>query len=519
MKRLLFKLPWLLSVAMLSFAVMSCSKDDDLDDVEVVDPVDDDDDDENNEYPGPDGPVAAFPGAEGGGMYTTGGRGGTVYVVTSLEDPAWAGPGTLRYAVERSGARVVVFNVAGTIRLTRALNINNGNITIAGQTAPGGGITIRDFPVQVRADNVIIRFIRFRMGDERAVEGDAFEGQNRRDIIIDHCSISWGTDEVSSFYDNTNFTMQWSIISESLNNSVHEKGLHGYGGIWGGKNASFHHNLIAHHRSRTPRMNGSRYSNDPVNEKVDFRNNVLYNWGDTNGAHAGEGGSYNIVNNYYKPGPVTATKNNLVNRIFEANGDNGANRQPKGVWGVFYVNGNYIDDTGTYLTSTHRTSIANANSDNWNGFYVNTGAAPLPEGGISSIKSTTEFNMPFVTTHTASEAYTKVLARAGASLSRDAVDIRIVNDVETGTYQFQGSKGSTRGLIDSQSDVGGWPELSPGEAWVDTDGDGIPDTWEVANGLNPNDASDAWKYNLDETYPNIEVYLNSIVSSKFGTDN
>jgi hypothetical protein len=459
--------------------------------------------------------IPAFPGAEGGGMFTKGGAEGEVYIVKYLDDTLERG--TLRFGIESlSGPRTIVFSVGGEIILTRPLIIRNGNLTIAGQTAPGGGITIRNSSVIVDADNVIIRFLRFRMGDVVAREGDAIEGQGRRNIIIDHCSMSWGTDEVASFYDNTNFTMQWCIISESLNNSVHPKGAHGYGGIWGGKTASFHHNLIAHHKSRTPRMCGSRYSNNPAAEKVDFRNNVIYNWGDANGAHAGEGGSYNLVNNYYKPGPMTVTKNQLTYRIFQANGDDGSNRQPVGVWGVFFVQGNKFDKTAAYLSATNISDIDKVNADNSYGFHT---SGVLPSGGLSAIVSEVEFDITYVTTHSAEVAYKKVLSFAGASLIRDDVDVRIVKDVKDGTFTANGSNGSINGIIDSQQDVGGWPQLSTGESPLDSDGDGMPDAWEIANGLDPNDSSDSRKYNLSAEYTNLEVYLNSLVSEGIGFGN
>ncbi len=453
--------------------------------------------------------TAAFPGAEGHARYTTtGGRGGRVYHVTKLSDDG--SKGTLRYAVRKSGVRTVVFDVSGTIELESDLVISSGDITIAGQTAPGDGICLKNYSLKVDADNVIIRFIRCRLGEMATDARDAFEGQGHSNIIIDHCSMSFSTDECASFYDNSSFTMQWCMIAESLKSSIHVKGNHGYGGIWGGKNASFHHNILAHHDSRNPRMCGSRYSNRADLENVDFRNNVIYNWGNTNSGYAGEGGSYNFVNNYYKPGP--ATKKSIVARIFQPNADDGTNQQLKGVWGTFYVAGNYVDGTSPYDNVQEGAHlIAATNTDNWNGIHPNTKNAELPEEGI---KSTTEFYPGDVTTHAAEVAYNKVVTYAGASLSRDTQDARIADEILSGNYTYVGSSTGALGIIDKTSDVGGWSELLTAECPIDSDEDGIPDRWETLNNLDPDDDSDAAQPWHDNTgYTALEVYLHSLVDN------
>ena len=446
--------------------------------------------------------LPAFPGAEGNGKYVTGGRGGKVIYITNLNDDN--NPGSLRYAINQSGPRIIMFKVSGEIKLTSRLNISKSDVTIAGQTAPGDGITLRDYPVVVNTNNVVIRFLRFRMGDEKAQQDDALSGRRFKNIILDHCSMSWSTDECASFYDNEFFTLQWSILSESLRNSVHEKGKHGYGGIWGGRGVSFHHNLLAHHDSRNPRFCGSRYSNRPNDELVDFRNNVIFNWG-ANSGYAGEGGRYNMVNNYYKAGPATSKKS----RIFEAYADDGTNQQPKGTYGKFYVTGNFM------------TASTTVTSDNWQGMDMNSSFGNYAPGVTKDdIKSDTEFTYSAVTTHLAEKAYEKILEFCGASYKRDSVDLRIIHEVSTGTVTYSdGGNGSKNGLVDTQSAVGGWPVLQSADAPADTDEDGMPDDWETANNLNPQDSGDAQLKSVDGIYPNVEVYINSLVSDIVETQN
>ena len=249
--------------------------------------------------------LVAFPGAEGFGRYTTGGRGGAVYHVTKLDDDG--SEGTFRWACNKSGVRTIVFDVSGTIFLKSALQLKKGNVTIAGQTAPGDGICVADYPFTIDSDNVILRFLRFRLGNKNVAyhEGDGLGGMDRTKVMIDHCSVSWSIDECLSVYGSKDITVQWCIAAQSLKNAGHSKGDHGYGGNWGGSGATYHHNLLAHHESRVPRL-GPRPGTQ-TDERMDLRNNVMYNWAG-NGCYGGEGMNVNIVNNYYKPGPATLTR-------------------------------------------------------------------------------------------------------------------------------------------------------------------------------------------------------------------
>jgi hypothetical protein len=434
------------------------------------------------------GQIPAFPGAEGGGMHTTGGRGGKVLYVTSLADDGTEG--TLRWAVYQKGARTIMFKVSGIISLSKPLSIKNGDLTIAGQTAPGDGICIKDYNVFVSADNVIIRFMRFRLGDLiKDHEPDAIGGKDSKNIIIDHCSSSWSVDECASFYSNENFTMQWCIISESLNNSEHPKGAHGYGGIWGGKNASFHHNLIAHHNSRNPRFNGLRrsglkYNNSLDEERVDFRNNVIYNWGD-NSSYGGESGNYNIVANYFKSGP--ATKPSSKNRITSVDIDADPTVCPPG-YGKYYIQDNFVF------------GAPEVTKNNWKGVSFAKGVTQTES------KVDTPFMFVPIKHHTAETAFEKVMLYSGASFKKDVIDARIVHDVKTGTATFKGVKNGRPGLIDSQSDVGGWPEYKSEAAPLDSNNDGIPDGWLEKN--YPTKTANDFN---SEGYTFLELYINSLV--------
>ena len=289
----------------------------------------------------------SFPGAEGFGRYTTGGRGGKVLFVTKLTDDG--SEGTLRYALEQKGPRYIVFKTAGTIYLKSPLKIKEGNVTIAGQTAPGDGITIANYETFVAADNVIIRFLRFRMGDKKKFEGDALGARFIKNLIVDHCSMSWSTDETVSIYVNENTTLQWCVIAESLRNSAHKKGAHGYGGIAGGKFASFHHNIYAHHDSRNPRLGEYAGSKFALTDLTDFRNNVIYNWGHNN-VYGGEGMNVNIVNNYFKPGPASLNKT----RIVAIDKNEKPETEVYNIWGKYYINGNVSEGN------------PDVTADNWN---------------------------------------------------------------------------------------------------------------------------------------------------------
>ena len=485
----------------------------------------------------------AFPGAEGHGRYVTGGRGGKVIHVTNLND---SGTGSLRWALSQSGTKTIVFDVSGYIDLKSQLNVSS-NTTIAGQTAPGDGITLRYYTLYFgKCDNVIVRFIRCRRSQVKDVNdgADATWGRQRKNIIIDHCSFSWSIDEVASFYDNRNFTMQWCNITEALANPGHSKGEHSYGGIWGGKDASFHHNFLAHMQNRAPRFNGARYEWDGYDkdkykntidaERVDFRNCVMYNWGSGNGCYGGPGGGYiNMVNNYYKAGPGTSNKTRVTEVSVGAKG----NSTPSNLYGYcsrYYISGNYV------------TAASNPENYDWQGVKYDSGLFTIDgekymadknhlygddkeykqnTSGVDCIKVKLDepIDAGVVTTHKAQTAFEKVLKYCGASFVRDACDVRYAEEAENGTTTFKGAIVKRAGILDFINDPEGTEDPSTASyptlreekrpADFDTDGDGIPDVWETANGLNPNDAKDGNAYTIDTKgyYTNLEVYLNSIV--------
>ncbi|MFO7655561.1 MAG: pectate lyase, partial [Bacteroidales bacterium] len=420
----------------------------------------------------------AFPGADGYGKYVTGGRGGVVYEVTNLKDDGL--PGSLRYAINQSGARTIVFRVSGTIALSSTLTISNGDLTIAGQTAPGDGICLKNHQLRISASNVIIRYLRIRLGENWGADAlGGFSPKNSagsgslpiKNIIIDHCSVSYGCDETLSIYDIENLTVQWCIISESLN-----KEGHGFGGIMGGWGGSLHHNVFAHHKNRSPRFCGARYQFNLQNELVDMRNNVIYNAGKTYG---GEGGHYNVVNNYYKRGSSeflnpsqpnpSETDNEFVGCVYDS---------IKSYW---YVTGNYIYNNAVQT------------ADNWTG-GVKFNYPPL------NIRVYNPFPSAYIgPEETAEEAFINVCRGAGATLpKRDTIDTRVISDVinNTGTVPL------TLANIPGEA----FPTLNSLPAPTDTDQDGMPNDWEIANGLDTNNAADRNNIAADG-YTMLEKYL------------
>lgn len=437
----------------------------------------------------------AFPGAEGFGKYTTGGRGGKVYIVSNLNDD---GEGSFRKGVSSKDPAIIVFAVSGTIHLQSPLTIK-ADKTIAGQTAPGDGICIADHPVGLGGNNIIVRYLRFRLGDRYQNKGkvngsghdDAFGGNRRNHIVVDHCSISWSTDECFSIYGGDSTTVQWNIISEPLNYSYHfETGdtdfeKHGYGGIWGGIHFSAHHNLFAHCNSRNPRFNGTRLGAEQ--ELADFRNNVIYDWGGNN-VYGGEAGHYNIVNNYYKYGP--STSKNVYYRIVNPSKTDAI---PFGKW---YVNGNYVD------------AARDVTRNNWLGIHMGNGGTEADKKEAVRDNPFPVLDIPVVS---AEEAYEQVLTHAGASFRRDTLDQRIISDVRNRTGRLIDVQGGYPHGTPYEQTVNAWPALQTLPAPADLDKDGLPDEWEKKYMLNPNDPADAARVSLHAYYTNIEMYINSLV--------
>ncbi|WP_199226834.1 hypothetical protein [Opitutus sp. ER46] len=419
--------------------------------------------------------LVAFPGAEGGGRLAKGGRGGEVYVVTNLEDD---GPGSLRDAVS-AGNRTVVFAVSGTILLKSDLFVSHSNITIAGQTAPGDGICLRRYPLRIKgANDVVVRFLRVRPGDEEKKPVDGIEVSEGANIILDHCSVSWWLDEgINTWHGARDVTVQWCLIAEGLNRNIHYA-PHAFGASWGGKNSSYHHNLFAHCTARNPSVAGNnRYRT----VGMDHRCSVIYNW--QHRSCDGKPETVNVVNNYYKPGPATQPEvRRRVARIDNA-------RRGYGFDSRWYIEGNVVE------------GAPDVSADNWNGgvdFDAGTNAA--------ANRSRAPFPFTPVTTQSPEEAYRLVLAQVGARLPRlDAHDRRVLREVATGTATFGD------GIIDTQKQTEGWPVLKSAPAPADADHDGMPDAWEQVRGLNPQDPADRNAV-AASGYTQLEEYLNSLVT-------
>ena len=444
----------------------------------------------------PQADIPAFPGAWGGGMYSLGGRGGKVYVVTSLDD---AGPGTLREACNAIGPRIVVFNVAGIIHLKNRIRVRAPYITIAGQTAPGDGICVRGATFAIDTHDVVIRHMRFRRGETNvANRDDALGGNPIGNIIIDHCSTSWGLDENLSMYRHmhrpkdgdkdlklptVNITIQWCISSEALDTYNHS-----FGSTIGGHNSLFHHNLWACNTGRNP----------SIGMDGDFNcvNNVIYNWRHRTIDGGDQKSTYCIVNNYFKPGPTTP-EGAIRHRVLRPDGRRpGPDKTLPREWGKAYVAGNVVEGNDAVT------------KDNWAG-GVQTDGDEDSKVVLAKVKLDKAPPMPKHELQTATESYASVLDHAGATRpKRDAVDARVIASVRKGTA----TEGTKDGIITDIKQVGGYP-VYKGEPVKDGDGDGIPDWWETKYGLNPNDASDAMK-DTGDGYTNVEKYINSIDPTK-----
>lgn len=506
--------------------------------------------------------VLAFPEAEGFGKYTIGGRGGHVITVNTLDDYATgeeAIEGSLRWAlnqyvrtdsvyqtyaskVDGSDSLVkkpitvyepltIVFNVSGTIWLKEELRIKRDYLTIAGQSAPGDGICIAGNSVIVngatggemfhwgpRRRDVIIRYLRFRPGPPRDADGNitgsfvtyGLDVENYENVIIDHCTITWANEECLAIYDTKNTTVQWCIVAEGLYSAGHAKGNRSYGGVWGGQFATYHHNLLAHQNSRVARFNGAR-AHDTI-AVIDYRNNVIYNWGSNNSAYGAEveirtpetRNELNMVNNYYKQGPATSKGRTVkssekAHRIVIIDQDSAS-------WNAGYHSRHYI--TGNYVTE-----FPTVSSNNWN-YGVQFSKVPYKNDSTlaNSLFRAADYSPEVAAIQpalleTAEESYANVLENVGA-MRRDWQDARLIDEVRNGTASGSGKYGKEKGIIDTPDTIGGWPELT-GEPYTDTDGDGIPDTWETEHGLDPNLAADGAQI-TESGYSNLEIYLNSL---------
>lgn len=442
--------------------------------------------------------LIAFPGAEGFGKYATGGRGGKVATVTNLNDK---GEGSFRWALEQYSGEplTVIFKISGIIELESNIVIKRSNLTIAGQTAPGDGICLKNYSFIVNGasakgnhGNIIIRFIRSRPGgtDKKGLYG--FDMENCHDVIVDHCSFSWANEECAAMYDTKNVSVQWCIVSEGLYHAGHMKGNRSYGGVWGGQYASYHHNLIAHLNNRAVRFNGAR-AHDTI-ALIDYRNNVVYNWDNANAVYGGEvniaGGvsQVNIVNNYYKPGPAAPAELKFVHASYQKENSKGT--------GEWFADGNIMEGDNSLTKKNNR--------------GIDLAEANYPKNAIADKAFPVAVALP---EQSAKDAFNDVLKYAGAYLpKRDAVDERVINETKTGTAIGKGVFGKP-GIIDLPFVVGGWPEYKSAAAPTDTDGDGMPDEWEKKSGLNPNDANDRNKADANG-YTMLENYLNELAAAK-----
>ena len=481
-------------------------------------------------YDLPQAEIPAFPGAEGGGMYTFGGRGGKVYVVTNIND---RGPGSFREACEAGGARIVVFNVAGVIRLETPINVRAPYITIAGQTAPGDGVCIAGESFQVNTHDVIVRHMRFRRG-ETGVEHreDSFGGNPVGNIMIDHCSCEWGLDENISFYRHMydesegqykNTPSKYPTVNVTIQNTISAKALdtynHAFGSTLGGENAAFIRNLWASNCGRNPSVGWNGIFN--------FVNNVVYNWVHRTADGGDYSAQFNFINNYYRPGPATPTEGPISHRILKP--ESGRSKLDHHVYGRVYAVGNVME------------GYPEITADNWAG-GIQVEDYDGCNGHESYMRQMRPAAMPYLQIMSAQDAYDYVLQNAGATLPcRDIVDQRIIEEVRTKTpyyeedaaqyqgdvsglspksqaadgsfkYRRMGSDSYKLGIITDPRQMGGYPAYK-GEPRTDTDGDGMPDEWERTNGLNPNDPSDANGDVNGDGYTNIEKWINGIPTS------
>lgn len=464
----------------------------------------------------PQAEIPAFPGAEGGGAYSFGGRGGKVITVTSLAD---SGPGSLRDACEQGGARIIVFNVAGIIHLKSPLIIRAPYITIAGQTAPGDGVCIAGETIWANTHDVVVRHMRFRRGETWVGRrDDSFGGNPVGNIMIDHCSTSWGLDENISFYrhmfnpEDGSKDLKLPTVNVTIQNTISSQALdtynHSFGSTLGGENCTFMRNLWANNAGRNPSIGWNGVFN--------FVNNVIYNW-----VHRSvDGGDYtalyNIINNYYKPGPLTPKNTPVGHRILKP--EAGRSKLGYFVFGRVYANGNVVEGYPEISRNNWAGGIQVQEQANTDGYTENMKwDKPFPIDNPFPIMS-------------ANEAYDFVMDNVGATFpKRDIVDQRVIEQVKTGKvyydknlnpedfYQFEYRRlpkdSYKSGIITDIKQVGGYPEYK-GKPYKDSDNDGIPDAWEIKYGLNPNDPSDANGDLSGDGYTNIEKYINGIDPTK-----